>query len=136
MSQVTDQLENDLCWDDLVIQPHNSNSYLLILICEEAKGRLALYNILSTHHYSFVFTIESDRTYEFHLKFLNLDYSKSFKTGLTEAKVPTLQLLRQGSVKYITTGCIKEDGISCEYYEPIPFFSIQRSATPKTTSEG
>jgi hypothetical protein len=134
MSQVKEQLEKDLCWDDFSIQPHNNNSYLLVLICEEEKGRFALYDILSTHHYSFVFTIEADKTYEFHLNFLNLDYSKSFKTGLTEAKFPSLQFLRQGSVKYITTGFFKDDGISCEYYEPIPFFSIQRSARTQSTS--
>ena len=128
MTQAIKQLEKDLCWDDLSIQPYQDNIHVLVLVCEDEEHRLGLYKILNTFHYSFVFSIEPDKTYEFHLQFLKLEYAKSFKTGLTEEKYSPLKYLRRGEVKYITTGFWNGNRTICDHFEPIPFFSIQRSS--------
>lgn len=135
MTQSIKALEKDLCWDDLSIQPFNQ-THILVLVCEDHEHRLGLYQILNTYQYSFVFSIEPDKTYEFHLQFLRMEFAKSFKTGLTEKKYPPLKLLREGKVKYITTGFWNGSKTECDHLEPIPVFCIQRSskANDRTTS--
>lgn len=131
MTQSIKQLEKDLCWDDLSIQPYKDQSHILVLICDDDEQRLGLYKILNTFQYKFVFTIEPDKTYEFHLDFVNNEFEKSFRTGLTEAKYPPLKFLRQGLVKYITAGGWNLNRTACEHYDPIPFFCTQRSSSVK-----
>ncbi|MDO9373583.1 MAG: hypothetical protein V4725_13105 [Bacteroidota bacterium] len=134
MTQSIKQLKKDLCWDDLSIQPYQDQSQILVLICDDDDHRLGLYKILNTFQYSFVFSIEPDKTYEFHLQFLNLEYQKSFKTGLTEARYPALKFLRQGLVKYISAGGWNHNRTACEHYDPIPFFSTQRASIANKTN--
>ena len=134
MTQSVKQLDKDLCWDDLSIQPHNQ-THILVLVCDDPEHRIRLYQILNTYHYSFVFSIEADKTYEFHLQFLRMEFAKSFKTGLTEKKYPPLKLLREGKVKYITTGHWNGMKTECDHLEAIPVFCIQRSSKPTDAPE-
>ena len=134
MTQSTKQLDKDLCWDDLSIQPYNQ-THILVLVSDDPEHRIRLYQILNTYHYSFVFSIEPDKTYEFHLQFLRMEFAKSFKTGLTEKKYPPLKLLREGQVKYITTGHWNGIKTECDHLEPIPVFCIQRSSKPINVPE-
>jgi len=117
-----DALKEAKCYDYSIQQLENGKN-VLILMCEDAEGSNKLNQILHNNPFDLKVSIEEDtNNYILTFKFIETDLVFQLKTGRNEKTYPPVTWLKEGKVKFITTGVWGNDsekGRMCEIHSKL-----------------
>lgn len=118
-------LKEAKCYDYSIQQLQNGKN-VLILMCEDSDGSNKLNNILHSNPFDLQVSIENGtNNYTLLFDFIESDLVFQLKTGRNEQTYPPVTWLKEGKVKFITTGVWGKDsekGRMCEIHSNLMRF--------------
>ena len=117
-----DAFERCQCYD-YSIQTLSNGADILILMCRNTEGSNQLNELINTNNFDLRVVAEQESgDYSLIFEFIDNDLAFKLTTGRNEDTYPPVVKLKEGKIKFITTGIWGEDspqGRLCEYHSRI-----------------
>lgn len=96
-------------WDGISIQQDPDGKNVLILVCESKENADIFYNLLESVKYQLTKIFYPDTgVYGLLITFTNTKYTIGCDTKKTVENYPSIKLINEGQIDYMTTGALVE----------------------------